>query len=84
MAKTAIHDERKKAGKPQIHSAVVKQVQQIEYGLDVLNQIALLRTTFEDGTSQDLPISRHQIPELATFLIETQQEFEAQDKAAKQ
>ena len=84
MAKKAIRDERRKAGKPPVRSAVVKLVEQIEYGVDPLNQVALLRTGFQDGSTQDLPISRTQIPELMSFLKQAQQNFEAQDRAAKQ
>jgi hypothetical protein len=84
MAKKAIRDERRKAGKPPIRSAVVKLVEQIEYGVDPLNQVALLRTGFEDGSTQDLPISRTQIPELMNFLKQAQENFQAQDRARKQ
>ena len=84
MAKKAIRDERRKAGKPPVRSAVVKLVEQIEYGVDPFNQVALLRTGFEDGSTQDLPISRTQIPELMNFLKQAQQNFQAQDRARKQ
>jgi len=84
MAKKAIRDERRKAGKPPIRSAVVKLVEQIEYGVDPFNQVALLRTGFEDGSTQDLPISRTQIPELMNFLKQAQENFQAQDRASKQ
>jgi len=84
MAKKAIRDERRKAGKPPMRSAVVKPIEQIEYGVDPLNQVALLRTGFQDGSTQDLPISRTQIPEIMNFLKQAQQNFEAQDRARKQ
>jgi hypothetical protein len=84
MAKEAIREERRKAGKPPMRSAVVKLVEQIEYGVDALNQVALLRTGFQDGSTQDLPISRTQIPEIMNFLKQAQQNFEAQDRARKQ
>jgi hypothetical protein len=84
MAKKAIREERRKAGKPPMRSAVVRLVEEIEYGVDAFNQVALLRTGFEDGSSQDLPISRTQIPELMNFLKQAQQNFEAQDRARKQ
>ena len=60
MANQAMRDERRKAGKPPARSAVVKLVEQIEYGVDALNQVALLRTGFQDGSTQDVPISRTQ------------------------
>jgi hypothetical protein len=84
MAKKAIRDERRKAGKPPLRSAVVKPIEQIEYGMDPLNQVALLRTGFQDGSTQDLPISRTQIPEIMNFLRQAQQNFQAQDRARKQ
>jgi hypothetical protein len=84
LAKKAIRDERRTAGKPPIRTAVVKPIEQIEYGVDALNQVALLRTGFQDGSTQDLPISRTQIPEIMNFLKQAQQNFEAQDRARKQ
>ena len=84
QAKQAIHTERQKAGKPPIQTAIVKEVVQIEYGVDVLNQVMVLRTKFKDGSSQDLPIGRKQIPDIHQFLNSAQQTFEAQDKSSKQ
>ena len=84
LAKEAIRDERRAAGKPPLRTAVVKPIEQIEYGVDALNQVALLRTGFQDGSTQDLPISRTQIPEILSFLKQAQQNFEAQDRARKQ
>jgi hypothetical protein len=52
--------------------------------VDALNQVALLRTGFQDGSTQDLPISRTQIPEIMNFLKQAQQNFQAQDRARKQ
>jgi hypothetical protein len=84
MAKKAIREERKKAGKPPVRTAVVKLIEEIEYGVDAFNQVALLRTGFQDGSTQDLPISRTQIPEILNFLKQAQQNFQAQDRARKQ
>lgn len=84
MAKKAIREERRKAGKPPVRSAVVKLVEEIEYGVDAFNQVALLRTGLQDGSTQDVPISRTQIPEIVNFLKQAQQNFEAQDRARKQ
>ena len=84
MAKESTRYERRRAGKPPMRTSVVKPVEQIEYGVDALNQVALLRTGFQDGSTQDLPISRTQIPEIMNFLKQAQQNFEAQDRARKQ
>ena len=84
MAKKAIREERRKAGKPPVRSAIVKMVEEIQYGVDAFNQVALLRTGLQDGSTQDVPISRTQIPEIMNFLKQAQQNFEAQDRARKQ
>ena len=51
--------------------------------MDALNHAALLRTGFQDGSTQDLPISRTQIPEIMNFLKQAQQNLEAQIGARK-
>lgn len=79
-AKHAIHIERAKAGKPPLETAYVKRVQQFEYGLDVLNEKVLLRGRFEDGSSQDLQISRKQIADVLKCLNDAREQLEALDK----
>jgi hypothetical protein len=84
QAKQAIHAERKKAGKPPLETTYVKEVQQIEYGADALNQVALLRTRFKDGSSQELPLSRKQAQDIAKFLADAEQKFQEQDASQRQ
>lgn len=80
QAQKAIHDERQKAGKTPIQTMVVKNVAQLEYGADVLNEVALIRTRFEDQSTQDLPIARKQIPDIVRFLNDALQQFEKQNQ----
>lgn len=84
QAKKAIQDERKKAGKPPIETLVVKKVVQLEYSVDLLNEIALIRTRFEDQSTQELPIERSQIPDIARFLNDAMKSFESQSGQAPQ
>lgn len=79
QAKQSIHAERKKAGKPPLETTIVKEVQQIEYGIDALNQVAVLRTRFQDGSSQDLPLTRKQVADIGNFLTNAERQFQAQD-----
>jgi len=79
-AKQAIHIERIKAGEPPLGTAYARRVQQFEYGLDVLNEIVLLRSRFEDGSSQDLQIGRKQIADVLKCLSDAQEQLDAFDK----
>ena len=78
-----IAEERRKAGVPAIEDAYVGIVQRLEFGRDDVNQIALIRTRFQNGPSQDTPIEKGQIRETIEFLETALQAFENLSRSSK-
>ena len=78
-----IAEERRKAGLPAIEHTYVGIVQRLEFGRDDVNQIALIRTRFQNGASQDTPIEKGQIRETIEFLETALQAFENLSRSSK-
>ena len=53
------------------------EVEKLEFGRDDINQIALIRTRFQNGASTDTPIEKAQIRQTVEFLNAALQAFEA-------
>lgn len=80
----SIQTERLKAGKPAIQNRYMAEIDRFEFLLDHLNEVAVVRTRFTNGASQDLAIDRKRIPEVAQFLSGAVQKFEGQSKSQPQ
>ncbi len=78
-----VAEERKKAGLPVIEHSYIQAVQRLEFGRDDVNQIAIIRTRFQNGGSQDTPIEMAQIQETIEFLKTALQAFESLSKSKK-
>ena len=78
-----VSEEKRKAGLPAIEHAYMTAVKRLEYGRDDVNQIALIRTRFQNGASQDTPIEKGQIRETIEFLETALQEFEKLSRGQK-
>lgn len=57
---------------------LVKKVSGLRFGKDALNQVAVISTQFQDGTSQDTALDTEAMKRTIRFLTETLQEFENQ------
>ena len=78
-----VAEERRKAGLPLIEHTYVGLVQRLEFARDNLNQIAVVRTRFQNGASQDTPIEKGQISETIEFLEAALQAFENLSRSSK-
>ena len=79
-----VAEERQKAGLPIIEHTYMQAVQHHEFHQDMINEVALIRTRFQNGASQDTPIEKHQIPQVVEFLSRALQAFEKLSKSPKQ
>ena len=78
-----ISEDRKKAGLPVIEDTCIVAVERLEYYHDDINQIALIRTRFQNGAASDIPIEKAQIPQLIEFLNKALAAFGTQSKNPK-
>ena len=78
-----VAEERRKAGLPAIEHTYVGIVKHLEFARDDVNQIALIRTRFQNGASQDTPIEKGQIRETIEFLEAAVQAFEKLSRSQK-
>lgn len=78
-----VADERRKAGLPVIEHSYVAQIERLEFGHDDVNQVAIIRTRFQNGASQDTVIEKAQIPETIEYLKNAFQKFESLSKSQK-
>lgn len=78
-----VSEERQKVGLPVIEHTYLQPVKRLEYHRDDLNQIALIRTRFQNGASTDTPIEKAQIQQTIEFLTKALQEFENLSKTQK-
>lgn len=76
-------DERRAKGLPVLETSYVAKVKQLEFGCDDVNQVAVIRTRFENGASQDTPLSPKQISDTIQFLQTSLDHFENLDKSKK-
>jgi hypothetical protein len=74
-ARSAIHAERARAGKPPL--ATRRTAQRWETALNPVEQVAVLRTHFSDRTAEETQIPRAEIARIARFLVEALKRFEA-------
>jgi len=73
-----VAEERKKVGLPVIESLYTAAVERLEFWRDDINQIAGIRTRFQNGASTDTPIEKAQIRQTIEFLNAAILAFEAQ------
>jgi len=69
-------EQRRKFRLPAISSSFVTEIKDQEYWRDDINQIAMIRTRFQNGGSQDTPIEKEQIQQTIEFLTSALLEFE--------
>ncbi|HEY8119410.1 MAG TPA: hypothetical protein VIE91_09240 [Methylophilaceae bacterium] len=78
LLQKSIADERSAVGLPAIESTYTVAVERLEYGRDDIQQIALIRTRFQNGASTDTPIEKAQIQQTIEFLQTALETFENQ------
>ena len=69
-------DKRRSAGLKVFEESYLQKIKQIEFGQDALHQVALIRTRFENGISQDTVLQKPQIRDAIQFLTSLLAEFE--------
>jgi len=53
-----VTEERRKVGLPAIEATYAVAVNHLEYGVDEINQIAVIRARFQNGACTDTPIEK--------------------------
>lgn len=76
--------ERAKAGKPPIAEALVKELSHVEFGIDQLNELAVLTAHYVDRSTHRLAIPRAQIAQVSEFVQRALQDFENLSKSRPQ
>ncbi len=84
LAAHQIVKERQRLGMTPIQEILIKKIAALEFAADHLKHVAVLRTRFVDGTTQDTPVAQDQIPALIEFLSRTLQNFEDQSSMPRQ
>ena len=80
----SIAAERRKVGKPVVQHRLTVPVVQREFGVDAVNQVAVITTRFANGYSQDTPIGRDGIQDVQQFLARAMEQFAAMDRGRRQ
>ena len=62
----------------------IKKIKQWEHAVDLINQVAVIRTVFHDGTSQDTAIPKDKLRETIQNLELALRRFETADSQPKQ
>ncbi len=78
-----VSGERRKVGLPIIQHSYTDTVKRLEYGHDDVNQLAIIRTRFHHGGSQDTVIEKAQIQQTIEHLQNALQAFENLSKSEK-
>lgn len=73
-----IAEERQKVGLPVVQHTYVDSVERLEYGTDTVNQVAVIRSRFRHGHSQDTVIEKGQLQQTIEFLSSALASFEDQ------
>lgn len=73
-----IAEERQKVGLPVVQHTYVDSVERLEFGTDPVNQLAVIRSRFQQGHSQDTVIEKGQIQQTIEFLSSALASFEDQ------
>jgi len=76
-------EQRKKAGLPAITTTFVKDIKNLEYYRDNINQIAVIQSHYTDGTSDNTPIEEKWLKSTIAFLSDALQAFESQSQSQK-
>ena len=71
-------EQRKKAGLPVIATTFVGDIKNLEYLRDDINQIAVIKSHYTDGTSDNMPIEKQWLKSTIAFLVDALQAFENQ------
>ena len=69
-------EERKKAGLPVLETAYVEKIDRMEFGMDEINQVVLIRTRFQNGATQDTALEKARIQPTIEFLESALEAFE--------
>ena len=64
-----------------ISESFVTEIKNHEYWRDDIDQIAMIRTRFQNGGSQDTPIEKEQIQQTIEFLTSALEIFENQSQS---
>ena len=78
-----VSDDGENGGLPKTETTQVNPIDRIEFGIDRANQLALLRTRFKDGESQDTVLEKGHIQPTIQHLKECAEEFENRPRAPK-
>ena len=76
-------EQRNKIGLPPITTSYAKDINKIEYGLDIINEIATLKIHYSDGTVQDTFLEKKWLNQTSQYLKDVLQRFENQSKSPK-
>lgn len=84
LAALQIVNERNRLGLTPIQRALIKRIDHLEFAVDHLREVALLRTHFVDQSTQDTPVARDQIQPVIDFLSQTLRGFVNQSSGPSQ
>lgn len=73
-----IADEKRKAGFHVLETKYTESIQQVEFGTDALNQLAILTTRFQSGKSTSAVLAKENLPSAIQFLTAALRDFEGQ------
>jgi len=76
-------EQRKKIGLPTLATAYVKDIKELEYGRDDINQIAVIQSHYTDGTSQSTHFEKKWLIHAIRYLTDALRAFENQSKSPK-
>ena len=76
-------EQRKKIGISPLITAYVKNINKMEFGRDDINQIAVLKSHYTDGTSQLTPLEKKWLSQTIQHLTNALRVFENQSKSQK-
>lgn len=78
-----VAEERRKAGLPLIEHAYVDAIDRIEFATDEINQVAVIRTHYQNGGSRDTALEKNHIQPTIQFLKKALRAFEKLSKSSK-
>lgn len=73
-----ISEEKRKAGLPVVETKIQGSIKQVEFGVDALNQLAVLTTRLDSGESTSAVLAKENIPSAIQFLSSALRDFEGQ------
>lgn len=73
-----IAEEKRKAGLPVVETKIQGSIKQVEFGVDALNQLAVLTTRLDSGESISAVLAKDNLPSAIQFLTAALRDFEGQ------